>query len=85
MQDDLSLVDGMLNAKAQGLDLGKELDIHMRILKSNYPANILKIQEAKIQYSKDQKARARSLFAEIGKSDKNFREMVFTYFKYALK
>jgi hypothetical protein len=80
MQDDLALVDGMLRVKAQGFNLDKELEIHMRLLQDRYPANILTIQKAKIEYSKDQKTKARNLFAKVPKNDANFREMVFIQF-----
>jgi tetratricopeptide (TPR) repeat protein len=83
MEDDLGLVDKMLEAKSFGLNLDKELDIHMRILRDLYPANILKIQDGKVQYSKGNKAKARGLFSSVKSTDANFREMVFTFFGYA--
>lgn len=84
LEDDLNLVDSFLSLK-QKVDLSKELDIHLRLLKERYPANVVAIQEAKIAYSNNQKSKARSIFSKIDKNDEFFGEMVFTFFKYALQ
>ena len=82
IDDDLALVDNFLSLRKQ-VDLMKELDIHLRLLRERYPANVVSIQEAKIAYAKNQKSKARSIFAKIKNNDPFYGEMVFTYFKYA--
>ena len=82
MEDDFALVDGFLSLRKQ-VDLMKELDIHIRLLKERYPSNVVSIQEAKIAYAKNQKSKARSIFSQIKKTDPFYGEMVFTFFKYA--
>jgi len=82
MEDDFALVDGFLSLRSQ-VDLMKELEIHIRLLKERYPSNVVSIQEAKIAYAKNQKSKARSIFAQIKKNDPFYGEMVFTFFKYA--
>lgn len=82
MEDDFALVDSFLSLRQQ-VDLMKELDIHLRLLRERYPANVVSIQEAKIAYAKNQKSKARSIFAKIKNTDPFYGEMVFTFFKYA--
>ena len=82
LDDDLALVDSFLSLRQQ-VDLMKELDIHLRLLRERYPANVVAIQEAKIAYAKSQKSKARSIFAKIPNTDPFYGEMVFTFFKYA--
>ena len=82
MEDDFALVDGFLSLR-QDVDLMKELEIHIRLLKERYPSNVVSIQEAKIAYVKNQKSKARSLFSQVAKNDPFYGEMVFTFFKYA--
>ena len=65
------------------IDLNKELNIHLRLIKEKHSASVYSLQGAKISYVGGRKSSAREAFMSIKPSDKAYEEMVFSYFKYA--
>lgn len=82
LRDDVALVDQMIAMKSQ-IDLTKELDIHLRLMKEKHSGSVYSLQQAKIDYVNGRKTSARAAFMSIKPSDKAYGEMVFSYFQYA--
>ena len=79
LRDDIALVDQMIAVKSQ-IDLNKELNIHLRLIKEKHSASVYSLQGAKISYVGGRKSSAREAFMSIKPSDKAYEEMVFSYF-----
>ena len=82
LRDDVALVDKMIAIRSE-IDLTKELDIHLRLMKESYSGSVYSLQQAKIDYISGRRSSAREAFMSVKPSDKAYDEMVFSYFQYA--